>query len=353
MQPFQLSLRATSRALWLAAACSAALGAAFACSRRSDVHESDEAVGKPCISCHSAAYNAAVNPRHVNALPQTCQDCHGTKAWVPATSADHPYWPILNKHVGVACAACHTKGYKVGDTPKDCVGCHRKNYESAQNPNAGGFTSHVANGVDQYPLDCAMCHADTGFTPSPWKHLPELPPGLLPVGEGADGGLVGRHFNAPCAGCHTGAPPIYKGTPNDSDCYRCHQGDADNRAPAKNPNHTTFPHTCLDCHLMSGWTQGGPLSGLHPEAKFPLQTGKHADPGIHCRDCHKLEKGLASGGANTDCVNCHLGGVDHHVSPAIDAYHLNPPDGGTVAGYPQGAPTTNFCLGCHAQGQHL
>jgi hypothetical protein len=277
---------------------------------------------------------------------------------VPSTAKDHPYWPILNKHVGVSCAACHTKGYKVGDTPKDCVGCHRKDYESAQDPNSGGFTSHFANGVDQYPLDCLLCHTDAGFKPSPWKHLTEFPPGVLSDSDEADGGLVGRHFNAPCVGCHVGKPPTYKGTPNDSDCYRCHQAEADNRAPAKNPNHTSFPHTCLDCHLMSGWTQGGPLTGLHPVAPrdggvpFPLdQTGKHS--GIRCRDCHKLEKGPAAGGGNTDCVNCHLGGKDHHVSPAIDAYHLKPPDGGTVAGYPQGASTTNFCLGCHDRGQHL
>lgn len=347
MPPFRLFLQAPARALWIAIAGAAALGAAFACSSRSDVHESDEAKGKPCISCHSGAYNAAVNPRHVNALPQTCQDCHDTKAWTPSTAKDHPYWPILNKHVGVSCVACHDKGFKVGDTPKDCLGCHRKDYESAQNPNAA-FPKHVANGADQYPLDCTMCHADTGFKPSPWRHVPELPPGLV---RDPEPGLNGRHAIAPCAGCHTGNPPKYKGTP--TDCYQCHKDDADSRAPAKNPNHTTFPHTCLNCHLMSGWAQGPPLAGLHPEASFPLQTGIHSDPRIVCLDCHKLEKGLAAGGANTDCVNCHLGGVDHHVTPAIDAYHFKPPDGGTVAGYPQGAPTTNFCLGCHGRGQHL
>ena len=244
MRAFDLFLRAQSRALWIAiaAACVAALGAAFACSQQpSDFHESDDVKGKPCFSCHSSAYSAAKNPLHVAQMPTTCQDCHGTKAWVPSNVTDHHWWPIQNKHVGVSCVACHTKGFNLGDTPTDCVGCHRKDYESAQAPSAGGFTNHAANGVDQYPLDCAMCHADTGFTPSPWKHLSELPPGILPEGEGTDGGLVGRHFNAPCVGCHTGTPPTYKGTPTDSDCYRCHQADADNRALAKNPIQTTRP----------------------------------------------------------------------------------------------------------------
>jgi hypothetical protein len=355
MPPFQLLLPARARALWIAIACAAALGAAFACTSRSDVHESDEAKGKPCFSCHSGAYNAAVNPRHVDSLPQTCQDCHSTKAWVPSTATDHPYWPILNKHVGVSCVACHNKGFKVGDTPKDCVGCHRKDYDAPKDPNAGGFTSHFSNGVDEFPLDCAMCHSDMGFKPSTWRHLPDFPSTLLPEAEQADGGLAGRHFNAPCVGCHTAKPPTYKGTPTDSECYRCHKDDADMRGPAKNPTHPSFPHTCQDCHLMSGWAQGPALSGLHPVAPrdggipFPL-TDTHK--GILCRDCHKLEKGKPFAGANTDCLHCHVGGVDHHATPAIDARHL---DGGTTAAYlaAQGTAATNFCLTCHDRGQKL
>jgi hypothetical protein len=359
MRPFQLLFEARWRALWIVASCAAVLGAAFACTARTDIHESDEAKGKPCLSCHTAAYNAAKNPVHLDKLPQTCQDCHGTKAWSPSTVTDHHWFPLVNKHVGVNCAACHTKGYKLGDTPTDCVGCHRKNYESAQDPNAGGFTSHFLNGVDQYPTDCTLCHSDMGFLPSPWKHLVELPSsGVLPDEETKDGGLVGRHFNAPCAGCHTGTPPKFKGTPNDSDCVRCHKKDADNPVPATKPNHAAFPVTCANCHLMSGWKQGPPLLGLHPVAPrdggipFPLEpaAGKHS--GILCRDCHRLEKGPAFGGANADCVNCHQGGVDHHRTPAIDAIHL---DGGTAAAYvaAQGSSTTNYCLGCHDRGQHL
>jgi len=97
--------------------------------------------------------------------------------------------------------------------------------------------------------------------------------------------------------------------------------------------------------------------GLHLEAKFPLTTGKHMDPRIHCRDCHKLELGSA-GTTNTDCLSCHLDGPDKpgtHLLPEMDARHQTP-DGGTVAGYDffkQGASPTNFCLAapCHSQGQ--
>jgi hypothetical protein len=328
MWPFKHLLRTrSSAALWLAAACTAALIALFACNTATDVHESSDAKGRACVSCHVGAFNAASNPLHVARMPQTCQDCHATKGWSPSTIKDHPWWPIQNKHVGVSCTSCHTKGFQKGDTPTDCLGCHRKNYEASQQP------KHVLNGVDQYPLECATCHADTGFKPSTWQH--PWP-------------LLGRHVITPCKGCHTGTPPVYKGTA--TECYQCHKADADIRALAKNPNHAAYPHTCLNCHLMSGWAQGPPLSGLHPEDKFPILTGKHSDPQIVCLDCHKLEKGIAGGGANTDCVNCHLGA---HVIPAIDAYHLKTPTGGTVAGYPQASPSTNFCLGCHGKGQHL
>jgi len=341
MRPFKHALHAP-RALWIAAACAAAIGAAFACTGSpSNIHDTDEAKGKPCLSCHSGAYSAAKNPVHVDQMPQTCQDCHNTTAWAPSSATNHIWWPIENKHVGVSCVACHTKGYKVGDTSKDCLSCHRKDYESALNTTAA-FPQHALNGVDQYPLDCTMCHADTGWKPSPWKHQTQ------PLE------LIGVHKITPCAGCHIGTAPDYKGT--QTDCYTCHKADFDTKAPAKRPDHTTFPHTCLNCHLMSGWLQGPPLGGLHPDAKFPITTGVHAAVGttpIVCLDCHKLEKGFAAGGSNTDCVNCHVNG-DHHVSPAIDDVHLHPPDGGAaVGGYPQGASTTNFCLLCHAQGQHL
>jgi hypothetical protein len=34
-----------------------------------------------CYSCHRADYEAAIAPRHINAFPTTCGDCHGTDDW--------------------------------------------------------------------------------------------------------------------------------------------------------------------------------------------------------------------------------------------------------------------------------
>lgn len=355
MRPGTLFLHARSHALLVVAASVAALGAAFACSSRPNVHESDEAKGKPCFSCHSGAFTAAANPVHVNQMPQTCQDCHTTSAWSPSSVKDHYWFPLLNKHVDVKCVACHTKGFKLGDTPKDCLGCHRKDYDSSKSP------AHVVKGVDQYPLDCTTCHTDSGFKPSPWKH--------------DKWELKGGHTRPEaCARCHSptaGQPPKYLGT--QKDCYECHKAEADTLGVAKSANHASFPHTCLDCHYraMSGWMQPlptGPLVGPHPEAKFPITTGKHNPPldagaplmgesraGIGCQDCHDLT--LGNNAQGTDCIHCHVVTPGYpqgaHTSPAIDAYHLRPPDGGTVAGYPQGSSSPNFCLNsaCHAMGQ--
>jgi hypothetical protein len=324
------------RLLSLVVACAAAVAAAFACnSAPADVHDSDQAKNTPCVSCHGAAYTVASTPVHVGQMPQTCDTCHGTTAWVPSTATNHPWWPLQNKHVGVSCVACHDKGFEVGQTSKACVSCHQKDFDGVADPKHAGF----------FPLDCAYCHSDVGFKPSSFTH------DWWP--------LEGRHSYrvTSCASCHpVGNPgPTWKATRND--CYGCHANDADNVAPAKNPNHGMFPHTCLDCHLMSGWTQGPPLSGLHPEASFPLKTGAHANPGIHCQDCHKLEKGLAAGGANTDCINCHVSTTTYpagaHDVPAIDATHHMLADAGVGSAYDtaESTGTTNFCLQCHAKGQ--
>lgn len=354
MRPLKLLLQAPSRVLWIVTAGAAALGAvgvAFACSRPSDVHESDDVKGQACLSCHSAAYNAAANPVHIGVMPQTCQDCHTTQAWIPSAVKDHRWWPIQNKHVGVTCDACHTKGYRAGDTPKECDGCHHKDYEDPNTKESldcvPQFPANPGNHPSlRYPLACETCHTDNGFCSQPLNHDAVFK-------------LDGRHspLVTLCTACHAGTPPTYKGTPKD--CFACHQKDYETTAQQKNANHSTFPHTCDNCHWLSGWSQGPPLSGLHPEAKFPITTGAHADPRLGCLDCHRLEKGQAAGGSNTDCTNCHLTGtrfssMGSHPSPAIDQFHRAQPDGGSVAGYPAAPSTTNFCLAapCHQSGEH-
>jgi hypothetical protein len=362
----------------------AVLASAFACgANNDDVHQTADAKSGNCVSCHQAAYQVADNPTHVSVMPQTCRDCHATNAWSPAgLTIAHTWFPLQNKHAGVDCASCHTTSFRAGETSKDCQGCHKKDYDTATDPPHAGF-----------PIECATCHTDTGFKPASYKHdiwpldgahattacagchtgSPARYQGTPTAcadchQKDADGAtnpshkgfpttcadchtaaagwqatkyihkwpLQGKHIIVPCNSCHTGNPPKYQGT--STDCYGCHQAAAD---ASTFPNHNTFPHTCLDCHVMTGWSPA--IGGQHPEAKFPLTTGKHADPGIKCQDCHVLEKGISAGGTNTDCVNCHLGA---HVEPDIDTKHLQL----AVPQYPVANGTTNFCLACHPAG---
>jgi hypothetical protein len=122
-------------------------------------------------------------------------------------------------------------------------------------------------------------------------------------------------------------------------CFDCH-------AVAYNlvttPVHAgVFPTTCGDCHSTSQWI---PAAGGHPESKFPITTGSHANKAIACSDCHIASLGSDVGGQNTDCVHCHLGA---HNAPSIDSAHSG------VANYPGSAPTSPpGCLnvGCHPSG---
>ena len=366
----------------ITALCVAALASASACGRgATNVHETEAVKGSACISCHSGAYQSASNPLHANKIQDTCQECHTTKQWSPAQVQNHKWWPLQNKHVDVKCAACHTTGFREGETSKECQGCHRKDYDDAKNPKHSGL-----------PLDCAMCHADVGFRPSsfahPWPlegahaatpcapcHAGEppaykgTPKGCLdchrkdydsaknPLHAGLSAActdchttrawkptsyvhvwpLQGKHVVVPCNSCHTGNPPKYKGTT--TDCYGCHQVASD---ASTFPNHKAFPHACLDCHAMSGWKPA--LAGLHPEAKFPLATGAHADARIRCQDCHILAKGASTAGQNTDCINCHMGS---HLGAPMDVKHADL----KVPAYPLAPTTTNYCLACHLTGK--
>jgi nitrate/TMAO reductase-like tetraheme cytochrome c subunit len=295
--------------LVLALACAAAAPLAGAgCQGRVDVHATDEARGKACASCHAAAYKTAKNPVHVNLMPQTCADCHNTREWSPVDFGPekHRWFPLQNKHDGPACAACHTKGYKLGETPKDCAGCHQKDYDAAREPVHAGF-----------PSDCKVCHNDRGWKPNIFTH--PWP-------------LTNKHATTPCASCHTGNPPRWAGMP--TDCLACHKKDYD---AAQNPIHGPIPpttgmlvggRTCVDCHASGGGTpQGGwrPSTFVHPTAPFAL-TGTHADPSrVSCNDCHAVPKpagtsprGYASATMPSTCIDC------HRTGPGSFAYEAAP-----------------------------
>lgn len=261
-----------------------------------------------CYSCHQPDYQNAANPPHVGSMPTACAVCHTQDAWAPA--AFNHTWPILGAHTKVPCQTCHTgEPPKYKGTPTLCVGCHQSDYDNSPHP-----------GHSAYPTTCESCHSQLAWKPASTVAHP------FP--------LDGAHATTPCASCHVGNPPVYKGTP--SDCYSCHTDDF-NASPY--PGHSGFSHTCTDCHTTTAWTPA--TGGGHPENKFPLKTGTHTN--VKCADCHDASIG-SSAKANVNCVGCHTGEHSRAKMDGKGAHQENPK-------YPKGTAPVNFCLDCHADGR--
>ncbi|MEZ4226119.1 MAG: cytochrome c3 family protein [Polyangiaceae bacterium] len=260
-----------------------------------------------CVGCHKSDYDNSPYPGH-QTFPTTCEQCHGTIAWVPASKVEHP-WPLNGAHGAAACAECHVGNPPVyKGTPTNCVGCHKADYDSSPYP-----------GHSTYPTTCDQCHGTNAWKPAtPAEH--PFP-------------LDGAHAGTICAKCHTGNPPVYKGTPNT--CVGCHKADYDS---SPYPNHQTFATTCGDCHNTTAWKPA--TGGGHPETKFPVSTGAHSK--FKCADCHNASLG-PNGKGNADCVGCHTG---THARSKMDAKHKE------VGKYPTGSAAPNFCLDCHPKGKN-
>lgn len=192
-----------------------------------------------------------------------------------------------------------------------CVSCHSSAFALAASPQHAGA----------FPETCGTCHNTIAWSPATLLDHPWF-------------ALDGKHALAPCGSCHTGSPARYAGTP--STCAECHLADFQNAAL---PGHSAFPPTCQDCHSPAGWAP----ARAHPEDRFPIHTGAHANPAIACSDCHDATRGSPVMGQNTDCIHCHLGA---HTRPTIDAVHT-----AFGAAYPgPNASAPSFCLGCHPTG---
>lgn len=248
-----------------------------------------------CWGCHSPDYLSAKDPDHdAHHLPTTCDACHGTAGWAPASFDGHDaYWPLDGQHEQAACESCHVNGLYAG-TPKECKGCHLPDYQQTTDP------PHAAAG---YPQSCGVCHASSGWVPASYEGHDAWP-------------LEGQHAQAQCTACHGGGQ--FEGTP--TACVGCHQPDY---AATKDPDHEAqaFPTTCGACHGSTGWS---PASYDGHDEHFPL-TGAH--DAADCASCHV---GGKFAGTPQDCAGCHLGDFAATTDPDHEA---------------QGFPGT--CEACH------
>ena len=228
-----------------------------------------------CVSCHLSDFQGAKNPDHVaGGFAQTCELCHSTSAWQPA-SFDHSKsaFPLTGSHTVPPrqCADCHiNNNFSITDTT--CISCHQKDFTGATSP-----VPHSG-----FPTTCQLCHDTIQWTDATFNHNNTPFP------------LTGSHTVPPraCADCHVNNN--YTSLP--TTCIGCHQTDFNN-ATSPVP-HTGFPTTCSQCHDTVQWTDG---KFDHSQTGFPL-TGSHTVPPRACADCHVNNNYQLN---STLCITCH------------------------------------------------
>ncbi len=235
-------------------------------------------ISQLCYSCHSNDYNNTTDPNHITSgYPTTCEQCHTTTAWSPATF-DHNLtaFPLTGQHTSVNCSQCHSSGYT--GTPTDCYSCHQSNFVNSVNP------SHSGVGL---PTECQSCHNTQAWVPSSFDHNNTL---FI---------LTGQHLNTTCQSCHQGQT-----TGISQLCYSCHQSNFVNSV---NPNHSTIGISteCQSCHNTQDWV---PSSFNHSNTAFVL-TGQHLN--TDCKSCHQGQ----TTGISQLCFSCHSNDFNNTTDP--------------------------------------
>ena len=232
-----------------------------------------------CRDCHRTT-------PHGTQFSQDCGSCH-TVAGFKKASLDHgrTRYPLLGKHLGVACEKCHRPGpdgktvaYRPLSTA--CQDCHRDVH------------------LGQFASPCDACHTVAGFA-RPTMVFDHQKRTAYP--------LQGAHQRVACEKCHArvkgsfpaGAGETVRYKPLRTECSACHadvhrgQLDAD----------------CRRCHGLDAFRPAGGFD--HRQARFSLQ-GFHEK--VECRKCHPPERlpGAAASGETirykpvpVSCRECH------------------------------------------------
>jgi hypothetical protein len=233
-----------------------------------------------CADCHK-------DP-HRGSFTQTCDTCHTTSGWNSVrmpSSFDHSKtkYPLLGKHVSVACEDCHARGdFKKPVAFAQCVDCH------TPDPHKGQFSARADKG------ECASCHTVNGFKPSTYgvkEHASSKYP------------LEGKHVKVECAKCHlpAGKDTIYK--VKFELCADCHKDVHDGQFAA-----APYKNRCEECHTVKDFHRTNFSIAMHRKTRFVL-TGAHV--AVSCADCHKVglggrkDKVLPFHFEDRTCTACH------------------------------------------------
>ena len=115
---------------------------------------------RECVGCHRADYDGSPFPGHSD-FATSCQDCHVTSAWVPASGGNHPQqrFSFTGDH-DFPCSDCHNSSLgSNGAGNADCVGCHLGEHSLARmDAEHQGEVRNYPLGAGRAPNFCLECH---------------------------------------------------------------------------------------------------------------------------------------------------------------------------------------------------
>jgi hypothetical protein len=236
---------------------------------------------KSCSNCHT-------DPHH-GKFGANCNECHSGESFHTIkgqANFNHSKtaFPLVDKHLNVACKSCHKT--KVTDPVKHekCSDCHT-DYHSGQ---------FVKQNVAP---DCSKCHSTKGFPGSSFT--------LEQHNTTSNFKLEGAHLATPCFTCHK-KQEKWSFRNIGMKCADCHDNIHNTFMDAK---YFQDPG-CLNCHNVNTWKE---VVFDHSKTTFPLQ-GVHAKQ--TCRACH-FNKALTGhekqqfSSLGTNCTVCH---TDKHFN---------------------------------------
>lgn len=213
----------------------------------------NHSMAKPgqCFTCHNGRLTDARAPSHTTGLKltETCDKCHRTYAWVPAS------W----NHTNTAPGSCEN------------AGCHLAGQNQYSKP--AGHAARV--GMNTY--DCDDCHGFVTWIPARYKH----------------------NAGGTCSSCHNGA--IAAGAPTShssftgwpTECSECHTSNSSwtGALGAKPANHIPYNGgvACTSCHTGNSVVRG---SALHVSYLS----------GMACTTCHLRNNPYSGNGQDTRAI---------------------------------------------------
>jgi hypothetical protein len=230
-----------------------------------------------CSDCHS-------DP-HKGEFKQGCDSCHTTSTWQKSNftnTFDHSQtgFPLIGKHLEVACVACHVGGdFKAPIPHQVCADCHKPD------PHGGQFAKRADGGR------CESCHTVDGWSPSTFSVADHAKTGFP---------LVFPHAEVKCVSCHAPAGKDTRFKIPFAACIDCHHDEHEGQFAG-----LPWLNRCQECHDAATFTKTNYSLAEHQSSSYPL-TGAHE--AVACIDCHKPAEGskvVLYHFNHLSCTTCH------------------------------------------------